>query len=153
MISIRVPTQDDAPAACNVLIRSITELCVEDHHNDPDLLASWLKNKTIRNVAAWISSPNLCCVVGVDESGICGFGSASRLGEVLLCYVDPRARFLGVSSMMLEALEVQALSWGLSQLQLTATRTALRFYKRRGYVVAGDIESHLEVTMTKSIAL
>jgi GNAT superfamily N-acetyltransferase len=153
MISIRAATQADAPEAGSVLIRSITELCVGDHHNDPDLLASWLVNKTIRNVAAWIDSPNLYSVVGVDESGICGFGSASQLGEVLLCYVDPRARFLGVSSMMLEALETRALSWGLKELHLTSTRTALRFYKRRGYVVAGATESELEVPMTKTIVL
>jgi hypothetical protein len=37
---------EDAPAACDVLRRSISELCVADHGNDPTILARWLSNKT-----------------------------------------------------------------------------------------------------------
>jgi len=36
----------DAPAARQVLRRSIIELCVADHRNDPAILTKWLANKT-----------------------------------------------------------------------------------------------------------
>lgn len=35
---IRDAILDDAPAACDVLRRSIAELCVADHRNDPAIL-------------------------------------------------------------------------------------------------------------------
>jgi quinol monooxygenase YgiN len=40
---IRAARPEDAPAACDVLRRSITELCGADHHDDPEILRRWLK--------------------------------------------------------------------------------------------------------------
>ena len=37
-VKIRDATPDDAEAACDVLRRSISELCVADHGNDPAIL-------------------------------------------------------------------------------------------------------------------
>jgi hypothetical protein len=45
-MEIRDAMTEDAPAACDVLRRSISELCVADHGNDPTILARWLSNKT-----------------------------------------------------------------------------------------------------------
>lgn len=45
-MKIRDAVAEDAIEACEALRRSITELCVADHRNDPDLLANWLRNKT-----------------------------------------------------------------------------------------------------------
>ena len=44
-ITVRVATEPDVDAACQVLRRSITELCISDHKNDEQILAGWLKNK------------------------------------------------------------------------------------------------------------
>jgi hypothetical protein len=38
-MEIRDATLSDAAAACEVLRQSISELCVADHHNDPEILA------------------------------------------------------------------------------------------------------------------
>jgi GNAT superfamily N-acetyltransferase len=59
-------------------------------------------------------------------------------GEVLLNYVDPGARFRGVSAALLAALEQRARSLGLEAVQLASTVTALRFYEERGYQSHGD---------------
>jgi len=59
-------------------------------------------------------------------------------GEVQLCYVAPEARFLGVSELILQALEQQARRWGLAKLFLTSTLTAKSFYERRGWIPAGN---------------
>jgi hypothetical protein len=45
-MEIRDAVAEDAPAACQVIRRSIVELCVADHRNDPEVLARWLSNKT-----------------------------------------------------------------------------------------------------------
>jgi hypothetical protein len=37
-IEIRIAVAADAPTACEVLRRSITELCVADHSHDPEIL-------------------------------------------------------------------------------------------------------------------
>jgi hypothetical protein len=44
-VKIRDATPDDADAACDVLRRSISKLCVADHGNDPAILNAWLGNK------------------------------------------------------------------------------------------------------------
>jgi hypothetical protein len=56
-MEIRDAVAEDAPAACQVLRRSISELCVADHGNDPAILAKWLLNKTPDIVASWIALP------------------------------------------------------------------------------------------------
>jgi len=49
---------EDAPAACQVMRRSIAELCVADHQNDEAILTRWLGNKTPEIFASWIRQPD-----------------------------------------------------------------------------------------------
>jgi GNAT superfamily N-acetyltransferase len=137
-ITIRRAVETDAPAACDVLRRSIRELCVEDHHNDEEILRQWLANKTEENLRRWIVSDASFTVVALRGERVCGFGMVHETGEVLLCYVEPEARFIGASTLMLEALEQQGRSWGLQKLFLTSTITARSFYERRGWIISGD---------------
>ena len=45
MIRVRPATRDDAGAMSDLLVASITALCVADHHNRPEVVARWLANK------------------------------------------------------------------------------------------------------------
>ena len=45
-MEIRDALPEDAPAACEVIRRSISELCGADHLNDALILGRWLANKT-----------------------------------------------------------------------------------------------------------
>jgi len=136
-ITVRPATEDDAPGACEVLRRSIRELCIVDHRNDPQVLADWLKNKTPENVRAWIASADNFCVVAVRGAAVCGVALLYRDGEVRLCYLVPEVRFLGVGKLMLQALEQQARRWGLDKVFLTSTLTAKPFYERNSYLSNG----------------
>jgi hypothetical protein len=49
---IRDAVPEDAAAACEVMRRSISELCSADHHDDPVILGRWLANKTPEIVAS-----------------------------------------------------------------------------------------------------
>ena len=53
-MEIREARLEDADHACNVLRRSISQLCVADHGSDPAIINAWLANKTPETVARWI---------------------------------------------------------------------------------------------------
>jgi GNAT superfamily N-acetyltransferase len=132
-VQIREARAEDAAAACDVLRRSITELCAADHNNDPAWLAGWLANKTPENVAAWIGDPNNVVYVAVDDGRIAGVAAMERAGRISLNYVSPDARFKGISKALLGGLERKARELGLVQCTLESTKTALRFYRAAGY--------------------
>jgi hypothetical protein len=137
-VMVRPARAEDAPAAVNILRRSIALLCIADHRRDPADLASRLANKTIANVHAWIESDRNYCVVAGLHGVICGFSAMTTSGLITLCYVDPATRFAGVSSAMLACLEREASRLGLGATRLTPTLTARRFYLSRGYVADGE---------------
>jgi GNAT superfamily N-acetyltransferase len=135
VILVRNARLADAPAMSAVLIASITELCVADHHNDPKVLAGWLANKTPEAVAKWFDNKDSTLVVAEHDREIAAVGGFNAAREITLNYVSPRHRFAGVSTALLEAME---LGLGAGEARLDATETARRFYKSRGWKVAGE---------------
>ncbi len=132
-MNIREANAEDAEEACQVLRRSIKELCAPDHRNDPALLEAWLRNKTPANVAAWMKRIDASYLVAVDEGAVAAVGAVTDAGEILLNYVSPDARFRGASGAMLAALEIRATERGATRCTLISTETARRFYRARGY--------------------
>lgn len=132
-MEIRDAIVADAAAACLVMRRSIAELCVADHRNDPAILAGWLDNKTPENFARWITEPRNSVLVAVEDEKILSVGAVTDAGEITLNYVLPDARFRGVSRAMLRALEERAADRGNTRCTLTSTETAHAFYKLNGY--------------------
>jgi len=129
------PTQ--AEAICQVLRRSIQEVCAPDYGNDAAILAEWLENKTPENVGVWIADPNTCSVVALCDDRVVGFGHASP-HEVLLNYASPEFLGRGVGYHVLSELERWALNQGSRHMTCTSTVTALSFYERQGYSRAGE---------------
>jgi GNAT superfamily N-acetyltransferase len=136
---IRDAVSEDAAAACEVMRRSIAELCAPDHRNDPEILRRWLSNKTPDIFKSWIRSGNVLLVV-VEGASIVAVGRVTDAGEITLNYVSPDARFRGVSTAMLDALERRARERGNRRCKLNSTETALRFYLARGYAQDGPGE-------------
>jgi GNAT superfamily N-acetyltransferase len=136
-LEIREARLDDADQACDVLRRSISQLCVADHGNDPAILSAWLANKTPEIVAAWISQSGNSLLLATEGDAILAVGSVTDAGEITLNYVAPEARFRGVSRALLSALEVRAAERGNRRCKLTSTETAHRFYQSAGYVDDG----------------
>jgi predicted acetyltransferase len=135
---VRPARLGDAEAACDVVRRSIHELCVEDHGNDEGKLAAWLANKTVPWFERIITSDRSPSVVAVEGDRILGFAQLNTDGRIALLYVAPEARFRGISRAMLRTLEERALQLGLEKLGLESTKTATRFYEARGYRRIGD---------------
>jgi GNAT superfamily N-acetyltransferase len=154
-MEIRDAVPADAASACHVLRRSIAELCVADHGNDPAILARWLANKTPEIVASWIAQPHGSVLLAVEGDTVLAVGAVTDAGEVTLNYVSPDARFAGVSRALLRALEARALERGNRRCTLTSTETARRFYLARGYVedglLAGKFATPASYAMSKPL--
>jgi len=134
MMQVREAAVEDAEEASRILRRSIVELCVPDHRNDPTVVEKWLSNKTPENVRSWILHPNSRVFVAVESGVIVGVGAVTDQGEVTLNYVSPDSRFKGVSKAILNRIELAALALGIGTCTLTSTATARRFYLSAGYV-------------------
>jgi GNAT superfamily N-acetyltransferase len=128
----------DASGACEAVRQSIAELCIEDHRGDQATIAAWLSNKTIQNVASWISSPRNIAAVAEATAGILGFGLLSEPGTLALLYVSPNARFHGVSKRLMAFLEAEASRLGIREIRLESTATARQFYVGRGFSPVGE---------------
>jgi len=76
-VQIRDAVPEDASAACEVLRRSISELCGADHRNDPEILTRWLANKTPEIVGSWIIEPGNSVLVAVEDGCIFAVGSVT----------------------------------------------------------------------------
>jgi GNAT superfamily N-acetyltransferase len=137
-IHFRAAEGTDAAACADVLRRSIIELCIKDHCNDPEILAGWTANKTPEFVATLIAHPDIFVIVANGGQSLVGVGACNRLGEITLNYVAPEARFAGVSSGLLNSLETIIADAGHGVAKLTSTRTAQPFYQSRGYVDDGN---------------
>ena len=138
MATARIAEPRDADAAVRVLRRSITELCVADHHNDPTTLQKWLENKTVENFHRWLASKSNFCVVTESNAEINGVGLVHRAGEILLCYIAPESQGHGYGSAILAALEAKARTWELDKRRLESTVSARPFYETHGYISAGE---------------
>ena len=135
---VRNALDGDALAVCEVLRRSILELCVADHRNDPAILARWLRNKTPEFVASWIAQPSNSMLVAVEDAVILGVGLVTDAGEIGLNYVLPDAQFRGVSRALMNALETRAIERGNVRCTLTSTETGRQFYLSGGYTQEGE---------------
>lgn len=136
-MEIRDAVAEDAAPACDVMRRSIVELCTLDHGNDPAILERWLANKTPEIVATWIANPQNTVLVAVEGKTLLAVGAVTDAGEITLNYVSPDARFRGASRALMAALEARARERGNSGVTLTSTATARRFYHAAGYTEAG----------------
>jgi GNAT superfamily N-acetyltransferase len=138
VFAIRPAKVEDAEEACALIRRSITELCREDHENDPMALEGWLANKTPKNVATWFTALGVYSWVAVEGDRIVGVATLSGGGEIMLLYVLPEARFQGVSKALLAQAEAKARELKREILALTTTLTAKPFYLAHGYELMPD---------------
>jgi len=136
-LSVRDARTEDAVGACEVMRRSITELCVADHNHDPAVLQRWLGNKTPAMFASWLVQPGNSLLVATLDGAIAAVGAVTDRGEITLNYVSPAARFRGVSKALLAALERRASDRGCLRCELKSTLTARRFYLANGYFEDG----------------
>jgi GNAT superfamily N-acetyltransferase len=137
VIRVRAATRDDARAMSDLLVASITALCVEDHQNRPDSVSRWLANKTPEGVLRWFDNPDNRIFVAERDEALAAAGAFNTAREIILNYVSPEHRLAGVSKALLIAMEA---ALGPGEATLSSTETARRFYRRMGWSEAGELE-------------
>jgi len=66
MFTVRPAESRDADAAVDVVRRSITELCTDDHRGDAETLAGWLANKTAQHFVTWLANEEKRVVLQIN---------------------------------------------------------------------------------------
>ncbi len=157
MPEIRAAKIEDAEAACELVRRSIVELCIEDHAGERMALEGWLSNKTLRNMQTWIKQLGVYTYVSTQDDRIIGVATLTGAGEIMLLYVAPEFRFQGVSKALLAQAEDKARELRLDFCSLTSSLTARRFFLAAGYELMSDEEEDdgfgldAAVSMTKRL--
>ncbi len=126
-----------------LLCRSISELCILDHQNDPTIIAKWTSNKTPSHILKWLESSETYLIVALLNDDIpAGVGAFGTNGEVFLNFVSPDYRFKGISKALLKTMEHRLKQLGIENGSLYSTATALDFYRDAGWIEHGtpDVE-------------
>ena len=71
---IRDAIPSDAEQACDVMRRSIIDLCAVDHRCDPAILERWLANKTPEIAATWIGQAHGSMLIAVEGGTVLAVG-------------------------------------------------------------------------------
>jgi GNAT superfamily N-acetyltransferase len=138
---IRTATYSDSAAVCELLRSAILQSCIQDHKNDPEILDSWLGNKSVDTIGIWLMSPSNHAVVAELHEKIVGIALLTGKGKIALFYVAPGLQGLGIGSGLLSALEEKAAMWGLTMLQIASTSTAQSFFQQQHFRVQGEAMS------------
>lgn len=136
MIELRPAKRTEAAEIASLLCRSITELCVLDHKNDAAEIAAWTANKTPDAVRGWISDEQATLITAYSGNELAGVGAVDAGGEILLLYIHPDHRFVGVSDSLLKRMVENN-----GAVRLTSTFTARAFYRKRGWSETGKAMS------------
>jgi predicted N-acetyltransferase YhbS len=138
--TVREARESDVAKVCEVLVRSVREICAPDYNNDEAVLQEWCANKKPEIVARWIRNADTFVVVAESSCGeIVGAAMFERAkGPVELCYIVPEALHQGIGSRLLKTLEVEAARLGHKEIHLVSSITARDFYRRNGYSDDGE---------------
>jgi len=136
---IRLALHEDAAKIREVLIRSVQEVCIEDHSHDDEIIGAWCANKTPETLTRWIADSDRYVVVAeITPHGLVGVAMYHRVNaEIELLYLAPEGLRQGFGAQLLATLEAEARRLGHHEVQLSSTATARGFYQRYGYQESG----------------
>lgn len=140
-LEIREATVFDAFAISGILIASITHLCGADHGNDPAKMLPWLENKSPADVRGWIEGGAALRLALLDGQPAAVGALSAEGGVIRLLYAAPQAQGTGTGKALLSDLEGLLAAQGPAEARLTATLTALEFYRAQGWQEAGPPEA------------
>lgn len=151
---VRPAIAADARRIGAILIRSITDLCRDDHRGDADLLADWTGTKSLDDIRRWLDGPHHMLVSEGPDGRPAAVAMYSDQGEILLLYIDPDHRFAGHSKALLRQMEHALRTGGHARAHLTSTTVARPFYRRLGWCdapPAADSAAETGYPMSKTL--
>jgi len=136
---IRLARPEEATAISELIAASIVALCGADHHDDPVRIDPWVGSKSPEAVAEMLTDPEQRLFVTDAGGKILAVGAIDwraqprGQGRVTLLFVAPEARGQGHSRALLARMEAELHAMGRSEARLTATNTAVAFYRAQGW--------------------
>ena len=135
---IRPATVEDVDQIAALISAAITALCRADHHDQPVRIAPWVAANDPAAIAARLTHP--CQRLFVAQAGdlvaVGGFDwrdQPPNRGRISLLFVAPEAQGQGHARTVLATLEAELIALGRPDARLTATNTALGFYRAQGW--------------------
>ncbi|KQB12445.1 GNAT family N-acetyltransferase [Rhodobacter capsulatus] len=135
---IRPARSEELPVLSAVIGASITALCRADHRDDPERIRPWVASNSPMALASILHDPDQRLFVAEPE-GIVAVGAIDWRhqpdgeGRIRLLFAAPEAQGKGCGRALLAALEEELRAHGRVEARLTATNTALAFYRRQGW--------------------
>lgn len=131
-ITIRPAKTDDAEQICQVHIAAVRTLCANNY--TAEQIEAWVGNITPTNHRLAIEEMSEIMFVAYKKKAIIGFSSLFE-NEVCAVYVHPDYTRQGVGSLLLDAVEKEAINRNIEKLELSASTNAKPFYQSCGYKV------------------
>lgn len=118
---------------------SVHTLCVDEY--SPEELDAWVPPDM--SMPSFRASLSRCyAIVALDDKKeIVGFMSTERDGYVNRLYTRPDYVNCGVATALLDSTEAWAVKHSVKALSLEASKSAERFYEKRGFKKVGNITS------------
>jgi putative acetyltransferase len=134
VIGLRRARPEDALKIRNVHVASIRALCAGEY--TPEQIAAWTAGARPERYRRAMAEGE---IIFVAERGprIVGF-SALEGDQVQAVYVHPQFARRGVGTLLLRAVEAEARDRGIVELRLSASLTAVPFYRSLGYRELGN---------------
>ena len=133
-ISVRLARPQDAEQMHHIHVNSVRQLCAIDYTKEQ--IEAWVGHLNPETLRQYIINGARYEVqfVAEDENGtIIGFSAFDKNGDINAVYVHPDYTRQGVGKQLLKAVENEALAHNFTKLQISASITALPFYKANGY--------------------
>ena len=136
---IRPARSGELPVLSALIAASITALCRADHHDDPERIRPWVASHSPVALAAILHDPEQRLFVAEPDVSIVAVGGIDwrhqpdGQGRIRLLFAAPGAQGKGCGRALLAALEEELRALGRVEARLTASNTALGFYRRQGW--------------------
>jgi putative acetyltransferase len=131
---VRLARPEDAVQMHHVHVTAVRQLCTVDYTKEE--IEAWVSHLNPDELRQYLINGALDEVLFVAESKdnfIIGFSSFDKNGDISAVYVHPDYVRQGVGRQLLDTVEREALAYNYRKLEISASLTAIPFYKAHGY--------------------
>ncbi|BAZ10181.1 GCN5-related N-acetyltransferase [Calothrix sp. NIES-4071] len=132
--SVRLARPEDATQIHYVHVDSVRQLCAGDYTKEQ--IEAWvghLNPEKLRQYMINGAEDEVLYIAENKNNLIIGFSSFDKNGDINAIYVHPEYIRKRVGKQLLNAVEMEAIAYNYRKLQISASITAIPFYKANNY--------------------
>ncbi len=140
-ISIQQATLADLDEVRQLFYDTITKVNVRDY--TPEQITAW--SSGYANTPKWeMRLTEQYCIIARLGEKIVGVASLAPSGYLDLMYVHHAHQGQGIARLLLQALEIQAARWAITEIRVDVSVTARPFFLRHGYTISEYNEKEIK---------